>query len=110
MDNLTNGLSELSGSVDTISGQVSSIKTEIGAKADNVDTDTLWGAINVTANNAKVESATTDTISAGHIELKRNENNELYGVMYYLDDDDDSASTGGESTATTETGRTEVQA
>ena len=110
VENVTNGLSELSGSVVTISGDVSSIKTEIGVKADNVDTDTLWGAINVASNNVKVESATTDTISAGHIELKRNVNNELYGVMYYLDDDEDSESTGGESTGATETGGTEIQA
>lgn len=101
---LSGSVVTISGDVDTLRTEISNINNEIGEKENNTDTNTLWGAITVVANNVEVETATTDTISAGHIELKRNENNELYGVMYYLDDDDEGASAGEE------TGGTEAQA
>lgn len=93
----------ISGEVDTLKTEVSDIKTGIGTSADTT-ADTLWGAINSVADNVALETSTEVTRGAGHIAILRNENKELYGVMYYLDDEDEGASAGEE------TGGTETQA
>ena len=43
----------------------------------------LYNQIEDITKDLKLEEATDETISEGHIELKRNDNGELYGLMYY---------------------------
>lgn len=40
----------------------------------------------VAENAVKLEEANLETVVEGHIEIKRNDKKELYGVMYYLND------------------------
>lgn len=43
----------------------------------------MYNQIEDITNDLKLEEATDETIAEGHIELKRNDNGELYGLMYY---------------------------
>ena len=43
----------------------------------------MYNQIEDITNDLKLEEATDETIAEGHIELKRNDNVELYGLMYY---------------------------
>ena len=53
---------------------ISEIRTEISD---------LYDALDEITGGLKLEGATDETIAEGHIELKRNDNGELYGLMYY---------------------------
>ena len=61
-------------SIREINNVISEIRTEISD---------LYDALDEITGGLKLEEATDETITAGHIELKRNDNGELYGVMYY---------------------------
>ncbi len=43
----------------------------------------MYNQIEDITNDLKLEESTDETIAEGHIELKRNDNGELYGLMYY---------------------------
>lgn len=61
-------------SISEINNVLTQLKNEISE---------LYQEIEEITGDIKLEEATDETIADGHIELKRNDNNELYGLMYY---------------------------
>ncbi len=61
-------------SIREINNVISELRTEISD---------LYDAIDEITGGLHLEESTDETIAEGHIELKRNDNGELYGLMYY---------------------------
>ena len=61
-------------SIREINNVISEIRNEISD---------LYEALDEITGGLKLEEATDETITEGHIELKRNSDGELYGLMYY---------------------------
>lgn len=82
-DNVTSTLSKIFSNIKELNEKAAKVEGGTGITVTEKTGDASTKIV-----SAKLEGATDDTVAAGHIEIKANDNGELYGMMYYINGED----------------------